>query len=134
MGIVTGLELRNLDLRGTKLVTLSACETGAGQVHKGQGLACLGRVALLAGAETAVVTAMEVADEATKDLMVCFYTELLKEDSSPFHRARALRHAQRAVCALGYDHPLYWSPLLLYGATGPMISSTSSSTAAVASC
>lgn len=150
MGIVTGLELRNLDLRGTKLVTLSACETGVGQVSKGQGLSCLGRVVLLAGAETAVVTAMAVADESTKDLMVFFYSRLLQEGDSPLHRARALCEAQREVRKRSYpvaykeagvkrvvmvkgDHPSWWAPLLLYGATGPMISPASSAAAAQSS-
>lgn len=129
-GIVSGLELRNLDLKGTVLVTLSACETGVGQVQTGQGLACLGRVVLLAGAETAVVTSGRVADESTKDLMVAFYTELLEESGCPFHRARALRQAQHEVRGRKYrvgqarsvngDHPMWWAPFLLFGATGPL--------------
>lgn len=128
-GIVTGLELLNLNLRGTKLVTFSACDTGAGDIAKGQGMACLGRVALLAGAETALVTACPVNDASTKDLMESFYAKLLQEGGDPFHRARALRDAQRDVRQKTYTlrrgwkvtgHPHLWAPLTLYGAVGPM--------------
>jgi CHAT domain-containing protein len=62
-GIVTALEAASLDLSGTKLVVLSACDTGVGEVMNGEGAQGLRRALVLAGSES------QVSDEATKDLM-----------------------------------------------------------------
>ena len=69
-GILTGLEAANLNLWGTKLVTLSACETGVGKVQGGEGVYGLRRAFFLAGTETLVMSLWEVSDRVTRDMIV----------------------------------------------------------------
>jgi tetratricopeptide (TPR) repeat protein len=72
-GILTALEASRLDLFGTELVVLSACETGVGEVSNGDGVNGLRRSLLLAGARSQVTSLWKVADLPTKQLMVGFY-------------------------------------------------------------
>jgi CHAT domain-containing protein/tetratricopeptide (TPR) repeat protein len=89
-GILTALEAAGLDLRGTKLVILSACETGLGEVRNGEGVYGLRRALVLAGSESQVMTLWQVADEATRDLIVSYYGRLLAGEG----RTEALRRVQ----------------------------------------
>ena len=89
-------------------MTLSACETAAGDERAALGLA---GVALRAGARSAVGTLWSVDDEASADLITHFYRELGDPARS---RAQALQRAQLALLKTrNYRHPAYWSPFLL---------------------
>ena len=89
-GVLTALEASGLDLWGTRLVVLSACETGLGDVRNGEGIYGLRRALVLAGSETQVMSLWQVSDAATRDLMVAYY-KLLQAGAS---RTEALRQVQ----------------------------------------
>lgn len=89
-GILTALEAAGLDLWGTKVVVLSACETGVGDIRKGDGVYGLRRALTLAGAESQVMSLWKVDDAATRDLMVEYYRRLKIGEG----RNEALRNVQ----------------------------------------
>jgi CHAT domain-containing protein/tetratricopeptide (TPR) repeat protein len=89
-GILTALEASALDLWGTKLVVLSACETGVGEVRNGEGVYGLRRALVLAGSESQVMSLWQVSDEATRDLMISYYRRLMAGEG----RTEALRQVQ----------------------------------------
>jgi len=111
-GILTALEACSLDLRGTKLVVLSACETGIGDVMQGEGIYGLRRALFIAGAESLVASMWKVADEETQALMVAYYGRILKGET----RAGALRNVQTSMLASpATTHPYYWASFGLFG-------------------
>lgn len=70
-----------MNLEGTDLVTLSACETGVGDIQVGEGVYSLNRAFQEAGAESVLSTLWSVADEQTKQFMQEFYTLVLNGDT-----------------------------------------------------
>lgn len=79
-GILTAREISKLDLRGTDLVVLSACQTGLGDVS-GEGVFGLPRAFKKAGAQTLVMSLWSVSDEASKVMMTSFYRNLTEGKS-----------------------------------------------------
>jgi CHAT domain-containing protein len=75
-GILTGMEVLGMDLEGTSLVVLSACETGVGEVLNGQGVMGMRQAFEVAGASSIVMSLWKVSDEAMAQLMERFYQEL----------------------------------------------------------
>src|SRR5207247_4162122 len=71
-GLLTGLEASLLNLQGTELVILSACDTGTGEVKIGEGVMSLRRAFRIAGAETVLASHWSVSDNATSQLMTEF--------------------------------------------------------------
>src|SRR6185295_8891362 len=92
-GILTALEVTGLDLWGTQLVTLSACDTGVGEVSNGEGVYGLRRAFLLAGAETLVMSLWPISDYVARDAIVDYYTGL----RAGLGRGEALRQAKLAL-------------------------------------
>ncbi|MCY1034255.1 CHAT domain-containing protein [Corallococcus sp. BB11-1] len=113
--LVTALELAGLNLWGTQLVVLSACDTGRGDVRLGQGVYGLRRAFLVAGAETVVMSLWKVNDGATHPLMEAYYRNLLAGQG----RATALREAMRSFRRT-YPHPHYWAPFITVGSDAPL--------------
>src|SRR5262249_49575947 len=75
-GILTALEAVGLNLWGTKLVTLSACDTGVGEVRNGEGIYGLRRAFVLAGTETLVMSLWQVSDYVSRETMAVYYSGL----------------------------------------------------------
>jgi len=77
-GILTASEVAQLNLKKTKLVVLSACETGLGTIDGSEGTFGLKRGFKLAGVEQMIVSLWPVTDKETMELMTLFYTDLTK--------------------------------------------------------
>ncbi|RKH66786.1 CHAT domain-containing protein [Corallococcus llansteffanensis] len=120
--LVTALELAGLDLWGTQLVVLSACDTGRGDIKLGQGVYGLRRAFLVAGAETVVMSLWKVEDQTTSTLMEAYYRNLLAGQG----RAAALREAMRELRRT-QSHPHAWAPFIAMGRDAPLRSLTSNS-------
>jgi CHAT domain-containing protein len=128
-GILTALEVSQLDLSHVELATLSACETGLGQSAGGEGLLGLQRAFQISGAKSVVATLWTVSDDASRALMVDFYDNLWKRKMS---KLEALRQAQLKMLREGIQRgvvredlptrdknrrvpPFYWAPFVLSG-------------------
>ena len=111
-GVLTLGDVYNLRLNAD-LVVLSACDTGSGEIARGEGIIGLTRGFLYAGARSLLVSLWPVSDEATARLAVDFYSELLKGRS----KAQALREAKLRGLARNpeYAKPFYWSSVVLVG-------------------
>ena len=115
-GVLTALEAMGLDLQGTDLVTLSACESGNGIIQPGEGAFGLARAIRTAGARNILMSLWQVPDKETKELMISIYKNLLKNQS----KSEALRNAQleeRDIVKKRYgdDIPYYWAGFVLIG-------------------
>jgi CHAT domain-containing protein len=111
-GILTALEASGLNLWGTKLVVLSACDTGLGEVHNGEGVYGLRRAFVLAGAESLVMSLWPASDYSTRNLMTSYYRNL----KQGLGRGAALRQVQLDM--LRRDprlHPFYWANFIQSG-------------------
>jgi CHAT domain-containing protein/Tfp pilus assembly protein PilF len=112
-GILTALEASGLNLWGTKLVVLSACDTGLGEVRNGEGVYGLRRAFVLAGAESQVMSLWPVSDRSTRELMVGYYEGLLGGQG----RGEALRRVQLEMLRnKNREHPYYWASFIQTGA------------------
>lgn len=112
-GVLTALEASDLDLYGTQLVVLSACETGLGDIANGEGVYGLRRAFALAGAESQLMSLWQVSDQGTQHLMTQYYQNL----KAGMGRSEALRQVQLAMIRHGgdYRHPYYWAAFILAG-------------------
>jgi len=111
-GVMTALEAASLDLWGTRLVVLSACDTGVGDIRNGEGVFGLKRALVLAGSESQMISLWPVSDAGTRDLIVGYYTAL----SRGHGRAEALRAVQLKMRrTAAHAHPYYWAAFVLSG-------------------
>ncbi len=102
----------NLNLP-VELVVLSACQTGLGKQIKGEGLVCLTRGFMYAGASRIITSFWNVDDQATAQLMTQLYQEMLNDGLTP---AAALREAQlRLWKNKEYKNPYYWAAFAIQG-------------------
>jgi CHAT domain-containing protein len=111
-GILTALETTNLNLVGTKLVVLSACETGQGDITIGDGVYGLRRALVIAGSESQLISLWKVSSNATRDLMIAYYGRLTKGEG----RSEALRQTQLEMLkSETQNHPSYWASFIPSG-------------------
>ncbi|RMG39625.1 MAG: CHAT domain-containing protein, partial [Methanobacteriota archaeon] len=80
-GFLMGYEIAELSLDDCELITLSACETGQGEIKAGEGVLGLPRLFLVAGVKTVLMTLWKVDDQFTAQLMPEFYEYLFKKDA-----------------------------------------------------
>lgn len=93
-----------------ELLTLSACQTAAGDNRAALGIA---GVAVRAGAKSALASLWFINDASTVALIDTFYTELSKPGVT---KAQALQRAQiEAINDYAYEHPAVWSPFIMIG-------------------
>ena len=112
-GYFTLNEVMNCDYHA-KLVVLSACRTGSGKLERGEGVTGLTRAFMYAGSPAVVASLWKVKDEATKELMIKFYENMIEKGMT---KPEALRRAKLAMIERGGDYasPYYWSAFVLYG-------------------
>ena len=90
-GILTAEDVSTLDLQGTWLVTLSACDTGSGQARAGEGVMGLRRGFIQAGAQNLLMTLWPISDEVTVQIMSDFYEAAHKSGNAPESLAEVQR-------------------------------------------
>lgn len=117
---LTAREIASIDLRGTQLVVLSACDSGLGELGWNEGIYGLRRALTIAGAQAQVVSLWKIDDVATSQLMSRYYGEL----RNGMGRSEALRQAQLHLLRDGrHAHPCYWAAFLPIGSGKPLTSS-----------
>jgi CHAT domain-containing protein len=124
-GILTAYEVTGMNLQGTELVNLTACETGLGQVTP-DGVVGLRQAFLLAGARSLTMSMWEVPTTETVAQMSDFYRRWLGVGrTSTTTRYEAFRAAQLAALARareehGGGHPFYWAGTIYVGDPGDL--------------
>lgn len=108
-GVLTALEAGNLNLHGTRLVALSACETGLGEISESEGVFGLQRAFWLAGASHILMSLWKVPDIETAIFMEAFYTQYCL-DRDP---QRAFFRAQEEVKKRYRNEPARWAAFVL---------------------
>ena len=113
-GFLALSEIYNLDL-SAEMVVLSACSSGYGKLQRGEGSISLSRAFRYAGSNSIVMSLWKIPDEATSEIMVDFYQNLLKGES----KDAALREAKLAFLDVSDDpllnHPYYWAGFVPIG-------------------
>jgi CHAT domain-containing protein len=116
-GILTAEEVAALDLGGTEWAVLSACDTGLGEVHSGEGVLGLRRAFQIAGVRAVIMSLWPVDDLATREWMAALYRAHLRDklDTAESVRAASLSVLrERRAKGLSTD-PLYWAAFVAAG-------------------
>ncbi|GAB2766839.1 CHAT domain-containing protein [Salinimicrobium soli] len=108
-GILTALEISNLDLSGTALVVLSACETGLGDIEGSEGVFGLQRAFKMAGVDTIIMSLWQVPDLETAEFMQQFYEKYFEKRNF----RKAFFETQRIMQKKYKDHPEKWAAFVM---------------------
>ncbi|MBX7221399.1 MAG: tetratricopeptide repeat protein [Blastocatellia bacterium] len=116
-GIMSALEMAETNLWGTKLVVLSACDTGLGEVKNGEGVYGLRRALVLAGSEAQLMSLWPVSDTGTRELMTEFYSRV----KAGAGLSEALRTVQlKMLKNPKRSHPFFWASFIQSGQWGAL--------------
>jgi CHAT domain-containing protein len=111
-------EMYGLDMHATRLVVISACETGQGELVSKEGVISLARAFAYAGCESTISSLWKADDQSTSFILRKFYVYLQKG----YTKSKALQQAK--LDYLGSDainkSPAFWSHLMLMGNTDPI--------------
>jgi CHAT domain-containing protein len=109
-GILTALEISNLDLKNTDIVILSACETGLGDIEGSEGVYGLQRAFKMAGVKTIIMSLWEVPDAETAEFMNLFYGKWKVYNN---HK-KAFKETQLQMMNTYRDAPEKWAAFVLF--------------------
>ncbi|MGJ8685126.1 MAG: CHAT domain-containing protein [Nonlabens sp.] len=109
-GILTALEISNLDLRNTSIVILSACDTGLGDIPSSEGVYGLQRAFKMAGVNTIIMTLWEVPDKETAEFMGKFYTKWKTNNDAK----EAFKYAQSFMMKKYRYQPDKWAAFVYF--------------------
>ncbi len=113
-GLLRASEVFAIDLRGSRLIALSGCETGRSAVGAGEDPVGLGAAFLHCGAGALLVSLWKVEDQATAEVMKLFYRSWLS--GAGMTRAQALREAKLALLRdEKYRRPRQWAAFVMIG-------------------
>ena len=112
-------DLYNLQL-DVDLVTLSACESGLGDLKRGEGFISLARGFFYSGAASIASTLWKINDASTTLLMDGFYKILSQGDSKDVALQKAQVEFLNQNRQNGFSHPYYWSAFVISGNTDPL--------------
>ena len=107
-GILTAATISRMDLQGTELAVLSACQTGQGKTTP-EGIYGLQRAFKKAGVQTIIMTLWNVSDFATKEFMTTFFVELA---NNGWKKREAFNETKRIV-RKKYPEPYYWAGFVM---------------------
>jgi len=113
-GILTAEEIRTLNLKGTQVVTLSACESGHGDIWPGEGVYGLRRAFQIAGARTVVSSLWKIPDWATAEFMSKLYTDPNVPVSTRIREMQLAKIADLRSQGIS-DHPYSWAAFIAIG-------------------
>ncbi len=118
-GFLNTYEIFNLRLKA-RMAVLSACKTGAGKVHRGEGIMSLARGFYYAGCPNVVMTLWPVEDEMSTQLVTSFYANL----DQGMNKVEALRQAKLKLIRSSDPlraHPYFWAAYVNIGEITPMV-------------
>jgi len=116
-------DLYNLNLNAN-LITLSACESGIGDLKRGEGLMSLARGFYFSGAKSIASTLWKITDTSSSKLMDDFYFNLSKGKHKPIALQKAQINFINNNKENALSHPYYWSGFVVSGNTAPLMEIT----------
>jgi len=112
-GLLKTYELYGIPTKA-RMVVLSSCNTGNGQLSSGEGILSLARGFMYSGSNSVVMSLWEIEDKSGTEIVKYFYNSLLKGKS----KSEALKNARFKYLKGADDlrsHPYFWATLVIYG-------------------
>ena len=113
-GILTAYEIASMDLRGTDLVALSACETGRGDIRTGEGVYGLRRAFQMAGVRTVISSLWPVSDRTTAEIFSDLYRRGDRSLPATMQKIQ-MQLIDKLRSSARSDHPVQWSGFISLG-------------------